>query len=80
MFGPFPGRPARATGNYRHTLLAVPTITQLLVVGTRRGVALETAGMDLPGRRTVLRPVPFTALDRALCVLAPLLVVVIAWI
>ncbi len=62
------------------TRLAVPTITHLLITGTRRGLALETAGMDLPGRRTVLRPVPFTATDRVLTVLAPLALVVVAWI
>ena len=70
----------RRIGARAITRLAVPTITQLLSTGTRRGLALETAGLDLPGRRTVLRPVPHTATDKVITLLAPLTVAVIAWI
>lgn len=63
--------------------LAVPVMTQLLTLGARRGAALEAAGFDLPGRRTVLAPVPDTRAEQIARVLIPLLVVaavVIAWL
>lgn len=63
--------------------LAVPVMTHLLTLGARRGAALETAGFDLPGRRTVLIPVPDTRGQRLARLLIPLfvlIVVVIAWL
>lgn len=63
--------------------LAVPVMTHLLTFGARRGVALETAGFDLSGRRTVLAPVPDTTSQRLTRLIMPLLVlavVVIAWL
>ena len=62
--------------------LAVPVMTHLLTLGARRGAALETAGFDLPGRRTVLIPVPDTRAEQVARIIAPILVVaavVIAW-
>ncbi|QYH19917.1 ABC transporter permease [Corynebacterium aquatimens] len=44
--------------------LIMPVLTELLTLSSHRGRALETAGYDLPGRRTVLRPVPDSALQR----------------
>lgn len=38
--------------------LAVPLIFRLLTTNASRAVAVEVAGLDQPGRRTVLRPVP----------------------
>lgn len=63
--------------------LAVPVMTHLLTLGARRGAALETAGFDLPGRRTVLIPVPDTRAEQVARIIAPILVVaavVIAWL
>lgn len=63
--------------------LAVPVMTHLLALGARRGVALETSGFDLPGRRAVLIPVPDTrnqCLARLLIPLFVLTAVVIAWL
>ena len=63
--------------------LAVPVMTHLLALGARRGVALETSGFDLPGRRTVLIPVPDTRAEQVARIIVPILVVaavVIAWL
>lgn len=52
--------------------VAVPVVTQLLTANVEKSRALETAGLDLPGPRTVLRPVPDSALQRVLRILLPL--------
>lgn len=61
--------------------LIMPVITELLTQSAARGRALETAGYDLPGRRTVLRPVHDSGLQRAIRWIAPLICIgVILWI
>ncbi|WP_240510600.1 energy-coupling factor transporter transmembrane component T [Corynebacterium hadale] len=63
------------------TRLIMPVLTALLSQGASRGAALETAGYDLPGRRTVLRPVPDSAAQKALRIVAPIAcVAVVVWI
>lgn len=52
--------------------VAVPVMTQLLTANVEKSRALETAGLDLPGPRTILRPVPDSALQKALRILLPL--------
>ncbi len=58
--------------------LIMPVLTELLTVGSARGQALETAGYDLEGRRTVLRPVHDSALQKAIRVGVPLICVGVA--
>lgn len=61
--------------------LIMPVLTELLTQAGTRGQALETAGYDLTGRRTVLRPVRDSASQRAARILIPLLcLVVVLWI
>lgn len=61
--------------------LIMPVLTELLTVGSARGQALETAGYDLEGRRTVLRPVHDSALQKAIRVGVALICVGVAvWI
>lgn len=61
--------------------LIMPVITELLTQSAARGRALETAGYDLQGRRTVLRPVHDSGLQRAIRWVAPLLCIgVVLWI
>lgn len=61
--------------------LIMPVLTELLTIGSARGQALETAGYDLEGRRTVLRPVHDSALQKAIRWVTPLLCVAVAvWI
>ena len=54
---------------------AIPLIFRLLSEGTQRGHALVSVGFDLPGRRTILRPVPDSIRQQVLrwCALATLL-------
>ena len=61
--------------------IALPVLTELLTMSAARGRALETAGYDLPGHRTILRPVHDSPTQRALrwCVPAVCLVVAV-WI
>lgn len=51
---------------------AVPVMTHLLTANVERSLALETAGLDLPGRRTIYRPAPDSPAQRAFRVLLPL--------
>lgn len=61
--------------------LIMPVITELLTQSAARGRALETAGYDLPGRRTVLRPVHDSGLQRAIRWVVPLICIgVVLWI
>ena len=63
------------------THLVLPVLTALLTHGSARGTALETAGYDLPGARTVLRPVPDSTLQRAVRWTLPVVCVGVAlWI
>ena len=58
-----------------------PVITELLTQSAARGRALETAGYDLPGRRTVLRPVHDSGIQRAIRWTVPLICIgVVLWI
>lgn len=73
------GRPVRANTVVPH--LIMPVLTELLTTGAARGQALETAGYDLEGRRTVLRPVPDSPWQRAVRWGFPLLCLGVAvWI
>ncbi|QGU04300.1 ABC transporter permease [Corynebacterium comes] len=56
--------------------VAVPVMTQLLTANVQKSRALETAGLDLPGRRTVLRPVPDSPAQQVARVLIPVAAVV----
>lgn len=58
--------------------LIMPVLTELLTLSSHRGRALETAGYDLPGRRTVLRPVPDSALQRTIRWATPLICLAVA--
>lgn len=61
--------------------LAMPVLTELLTQAASRGRALETAGYNLEGRRTVLRPVHDSKLQRAIRWLLPLIcIAVVVWI
>lgn len=61
--------------------LAMPVLTELLTQAASRGRALETAGYNLEGRRTVLRPVHDSQLQRAIRWLLPLIcIAVVVWI
>ena len=64
--------------------VVLPVLAELLGSGANKGYALETAGYELPGRRTVLRPAPDSAVERVLRWLCPVAVLVavavVAWI
>lgn len=61
--------------------LIMPVLTELLTQAGARGQALETAGYDLTGPRTVLRPVQDSPAQRAARILIPLTcVAVVVWI
>ena len=61
--------------------LIMPVLTELLTTGAARGQALETAGYDIEGPRTVLRPVPDSPWQRAVRWGFPLLCLGVAvWI
>ena len=51
---------------------AVPVMTTLLTANVEKSLALETAGLDLPGRRTIYRPAPDGPAQRVLRILIPL--------
>lgn len=73
------GRPVRANTVVPH--LIMPVLTELLTTGAARGQALETAGYDIEGPRTVLRPVPDSPWQRAVRWGFPLLCLGVAvWI
>ncbi|SDS20627.1 hypothetical protein [Corynebacterium timonense] len=60
--------------------VVLPVLAELLSGGASRGMALETAGYDLPGSRTVLRPAADSPAQKALRWLAPVCAVaVVAW-
>lgn len=52
--------------------LALPLITRLLSTGASRAIPLEVAGLDLPGRRTLLQPVVEYRWEPALRLVFPL--------
>lgn len=56
--------------------LVVPVMTHLLTANVQKSLALEVAGLDLPGRRTILRPVPDSRGQQLVRVLLPVLAVV----
>lgn len=61
--------------------LIMPVLTELLTTGAARGQALETAGYDIEGPRTVLRPVPDSPWQRVVRWGFPLLCLGVAvWI
>ena len=61
--------------------LIMPVLTELLTQAGARGQALETAGYDLTGPRTVLHPVHDSRIQRAARILIPLACLgVVLWI
>lgn len=63
------------------THVVLPVLTALLTHGSARGAALETAGYDLPGARTVLRSVPDSRAQRVMRWALPLACLgVVLWI
>lgn len=61
--------------------LVMPVLTELLTQAGARGQALETAGYDLTGSRTVLRPAHDSTAQRVARILIPLAcVAVVVWI
>lgn len=56
--------------------LVLPVMTHLLTANAEKAPALETAGLDLPGRRTLLRPVPDSAAQKVARILVPVGVIV----
>lgn len=61
--------------------LVMPVLTELLTIGSARGQALETAGYDLEGGRTVLRPVHDSRFQHAVRWGVPILcLAVVLWI
>lgn len=67
------GRPVTVTTVVPRTV--VPVMAHLLTDNAQKARALETAGLDLPGPRTVLRPVPDSRAQQAARVLLPVLAV-----
>ncbi|MCP6156697.1 hypothetical protein NL403_26495, partial [Klebsiella pneumoniae] len=61
------GRPVTWNTVVPHVIM--PVLTELLTQAGSRGQALETAGYDLTGPRSVLRPVHDSALQRTLRIL-----------
>jgi len=56
--------------------LVLPVMTHLLTANAEKAPALETAGLDLPGRRTLLRPVTDSTVQKAARLLLPVGVIV----
>ena len=56
--------------------LVLPVMTHLLTANAEKAPALETAGLDLPGRRTLLCPVPDSTVQKAARLLLPVGVIV----
>lgn len=52
--------------------IALPLITRLLNEGAARAIPLEVAGMEHPGPRTVMRPVPDSRMEQGARWLMPL--------
>lgn len=59
---------------WRNTIsrVVIPVISRLLIQGTERGHALAAVGFDEEGTRTLLRPVPDSAVSRVLCYIIPI--------
>lgn len=55
--------------------VVVPVMTHLLTANVQKSAALETAGLALPGRRTLLSPVPDNRAQQVLRILLPVLAV-----
>lgn len=54
---------------------ALPVITKLIVEGTSRGEALASSGFDLPGRRTVMRPVTMRSAELVSAIVWPIVAI-----
>lgn len=65
--------------NMVHTLV-IPVIARLLITGAQRGQALSAIGFDVPGPRTIMRPVADSRAQRIIRWLLPLTVVGALWI
>ena len=52
--------------------LVIPVLVQVLYHGGQRATAMTTMGLELPGRRTVLRPPPDSTIQKLVRILLPL--------
>ena len=52
--------------------LVIPVLVQVLYHGGQRAAAMTTMGLELPGRRTVLRPPPDSPVQKLVRILLPL--------
>ena len=52
--------------------LVIPVLVQVLYHGGQRATAMTTMGLELPGRRTVLRPPPDSPMQKLVRILLPL--------
>ena len=52
--------------------LVIPVLVQVLYHGGQRAIAMITMGLELPGRRTVLRPPPDSPIQKLVRILLPL--------
>ncbi|WBT09740.1 energy-coupling factor transporter transmembrane component T [Corynebacterium sp. SCR221107] len=57
--------------------VAIPVMVQALFTGADRALAVEVAGVGLPGRRTVLRPVADSRFQKALRWIVPACAIVL---
>jgi len=63
----------RLTGRTPHPgNLVIPVLVQVLYHGGQRATAMTTMGLELPGRRTVLRPPPDSPIQKLVRILLPL--------
>ena len=63
----------RLTGRTPHPgNLVIPVLVQVLYHGGQRATAMTTMGLELPGRRTVLRPPPDSPVPKLVRILLPL--------
>ena len=61
--------------------VALPLITRLLSAGAARAIPLEVSGLERTGRRTVLRPVKDTGVEKVARWLIPVVtLVVVMWL
>lgn len=57
--------------------LIIPVIVQVLFAGGQRVTAVKTLGLDLPGRRTVLRSPPDSPAQKLFRILLPLIILAV---
>ena len=57
--------------------LVIPVLVQVLYHGGQRATAMTTMGLELPGRRTVLRPPPDSPIQKLVRILLPLAAIIL---